>query len=420
MKRLLLSLLAIVVIASPAFAQDTLRLMTYNLLRYGSNNQFCNVSCKDQQLERIIERTNPDVFCIQEMINNPVYANRIQDLLNQDGTTDRYERASVSELSSGSITNMLFYDNNKLSLKDTEVLNTSPRSTQIYTLYYNDPNLASGDTTFFRVVAVHLKAGQSSSDEQKRTSQVNTIMDVFEDEPTLTNAFVMGDFNIYESTEPAYGAMTNPTSSIIGFNDPIKRAGDWHDNSSFADIHTQSTRTDQESDGGSSGGSDDRFDFILISDMVEAGTNGISYVDESYTTYGQDGSFFNGTVTSTSAVPSVVAAALYNLSDHLPVFADFAFSDVTAVHRSEERALAGARLLGNPVQAQLRIAAELPSAEPLTFTVLDYTGRQLQSESQTATDGRYQLDVADLPAGLYILRMRSANGANHSLRFIKS
>ena len=49
--------------------------------------------------------------------------------------------------------------------------------------------------------------------------------------------------------------------------DPIDRIGNWHNNSSFSDVHTQSPRTAQFG-GGASGGMDDRFDFILFSKCI--------------------------------------------------------------------------------------------------------------------------------------------------------
>ncbi len=418
MKRLLL-IIVLTFTTLSLCAQDTLRFMTYNVLRYGSNNQFCDVSCKDQQLTSIIDYTNPDVLCVQEIIENDVYATRILNNVLNTGGVERFDRVTMVEQSSSSITNMLFYDKNKLTFDAIDVLNTSPRSTQIYTFYYNDNDLAAGDTTFFRIVAVHLKAGNSSSDEAKRLTQVNSIMNFFENDPSITNAFVMGDFNIYESTEDPYGAMLNPTSSIIGFNDPINTPGDWT-SSTFASIHTQSTRTVQESDGGSSGGSDNRFDFILISDVIETGTEGIEYIDGTYTTVGQDGSFYNGTVTSTSAVPSTVAAALYNMSDHLPVYADFAFTDVTPANRSETQALAELRLLGNPVNDELRVFTDIQGTKALTFSVMDYTGRELLTNEVNQAGELYRTDVSHLPAGLYILNVRTASGASRSVRFIKS
>ena len=45
--------------------------------------------------------------------------------------------------------------------------------------------------------------------------------------------------------------------------DPINRIGHWHNNSSFADVHTQSPRTSSFG-GGANGGMDDRLSLIHI------------------------------------------------------------------------------------------------------------------------------------------------------------
>ena len=77
-----------------------------------------------------------------------------------------------------------------------------------------------------------------------------------------------GDFNLYDGNEPAYNMMLD--SMAVDLEDPINRRGEWHDRSSFADVHTQSTRTTQLPDGGASEGLDDRFDFILLSPPPDA------------------------------------------------------------------------------------------------------------------------------------------------------
>ena len=44
---------------------------------------------------------------------------------------------------------------------------------------------------------------------------------------------------------------------------------------------------------GASGGLDDRFDFILYSDDVLNGTNGVNYIPNSCKSIGNDGNHFN-------------------------------------------------------------------------------------------------------------------------------
>lgn len=70
---------------------------------------------------------------------------------------------------------------------------------------------------------------------------------------------------------------------------------------------------------------DDRFDFILASGAVIQDTGTITYVPTSYRALGQDGNHFNQSLTqgANNSAPSAVIAALYEMSDHLPIVADF-------------------------------------------------------------------------------------------------
>ena len=107
----------------------------------------------------------------------------------------------------------------------------------------------------------------------------------------------------------------------MGLMDPISTPGNWHNSSSYSLVHTQSTRSSNESDGGASGGMDDRFDQLLIS-------SGFDYIEDSYTSFGNDGNHFNSSINSgnNSAVSNSMANALYNASDHLPVYMDIIFN----------------------------------------------------------------------------------------------
>lgn len=104
--------------------------------------------------------------------------------------------------------------------------------------------------------------------------------------------------------------------------DPINMPGNWNNNSSFASIHTQSTRSGENLDCGSQGGSDDRFDQILVSPNVMNGTDSLRYLTNSYIAVGNDGSHFNTSLISAptnTMYPDSVVRALYYMSDHLPV-----------------------------------------------------------------------------------------------------
>jgi len=52
---------------------------------------------------------------------------------------------------------------------------------------------------------------------------------------------VGGDFNFYYHTEPAYQEILY--GQCLDLRDPINQMGNWHNNSFYKNIHTQSTRS---------------------------------------------------------------------------------------------------------------------------------------------------------------------------------
>jgi hypothetical protein len=143
-------------------------------------------------------------------------------------------------------------------------------------------------------------------------------MDYIATRPLSSNHFFCGDLNVYSSFEDGY---QNLISGPLALVDPINSPGNWNNNSSFSDIHTQSTRTSLNYDCGSKGGLDDRFDQILVSQNVMSGADSLKYLDNSYDAVGNDGNHFNNNLLSGSNAqyPDSVVNALYYMSDHLPV-----------------------------------------------------------------------------------------------------
>jgi len=138
------------------------------------------------------------------------------------------------------------------------------------------------------------------------------------------NALVGGDFNFYDSAEAGYQILLSGT---YPFNDPVDTPGSWDSNVNFLSVHSQATRefgtTPLEC--GATGGMDSRFDFILASDNVMDGTDGVQFTANSYVTLGNSGNLFNDAINdpaNTSGLPKSVLDALHNMSDHLPIILD--------------------------------------------------------------------------------------------------
>jgi len=312
-------------------AQDTIKVMHYNLLYYGKNIYGCTsvtnaVDAKNGYLKAIIKHVKPDIFTVNELDGENAYpvtddaSYLLANALNVDGV-NYYSRTSFPKTF---LANTVFYNTQKLKLKSHTPISFSISTSKVfnaYTFYYNAPDLeVTNDTVFFTCVIAHLKAGSYSSDIEERNSEAGIIMDYFMSLGQAGNYLFMGDLNLYTSTEGAFQKFINPANPVYKLYDPANQIGEWNNNYDYRFVHTQSTHT--SGDCHSTGGMDDRFDFILASDYIMNGTQKIQYVPNSYKVIGQDGSSFNNSLNATSntSVPTDVAQALYNMSDHLPVY----------------------------------------------------------------------------------------------------
>ncbi len=356
-----------------AEASDTLRLMQYNILDYGNSFSTCtsnnnNLADKDGYLKTIVDEYRPDIIGVNEMNSNVIYAQRILvNVLNTD-SVNYFQRATYSNQSGSSLVNMLFYDSRKLTLYEEHVVPTSVRDINIYTLYYNDSALSSGtDTLFVSVVLAHLKAGSSSADQSQRQNEVSAAMTTIKSLNLIGNLVFMGDFNMRSSNEAAYQLLVNESDPDYRFYDPINRPGTWNNSSSFADLHTQSTRT--SSGCGAAGGMDDRFDQILCTSFLLGDSLKAQYIPGSYWAIGQDGNRFNGSISSptNNSAPADVIQALGGMSDHLPVILDLEL-DATAILSLENN------FETRSCNAEIR-GDYLVSEEEMKVEVIDALGR---------------------------------------------
>lgn len=294
------------------YSQDTLTIMSYNILNYPLSN-----ATKADTLKPIIKHVKPDIFMITELTSSSGATTILNDALNVDGVT-YYQKATY--YNGPDTDNMLYYNSDKLVLYSQHEIPTSLRNISEYVLYYNTPMTTQSDTVFIYCYMAHLKASSGTTNEQQRNQEAVIMKNYMDTRPNIENVVLGGDFNLYTSSEPAYNTILNGGS--ITLLDPINTTGAWSSNSSYANVHTQSTRFNNLGDGGAFGGLDDRFDFIFYNNDLPAGVKGLTYVPNSYTAVGNDGNHYNSSInfgaTNTSA-PANVIDALYYMSDHLPI-----------------------------------------------------------------------------------------------------
>ena len=304
--------------------------VTYNLLNFGNSTLGCpnTVTNRIDTLKKILKYINPDVLMVCELYDATTANLILSSALNVDGETKYAKSNFVLNTSSGvtNLNNMFYYNSEKLILKSQNEIETDLRDVGEYIVYGIDPNLAShNDTTFIDFYEAHLKAGDpffDPNDSIRRIEEADSIRKYIDLKPTGRNNIIGGDFNFYTSTEEAYQTLCY--QGTYPFVDPISTEGDWNNNGTFSSVHTQSTRASGTTalDCGATGGTDDRFDFLLTSNNVLSGANRVNYIPGSYTALGNNGTTFNGSINdagNTSSVPDSILNALYYMSDHLPV-----------------------------------------------------------------------------------------------------
>lgn len=427
-------LLGIVLLSVDLLAQqkDTLRVMSYNLLYYRETTTFCttnnnSTSAKETAMEKIIDETLPDILVVNEMGGgSSINAFRLlQNSLNKNGRSN-YNLANstgIGGTNPQSLVNMLYFNTEKLELesqytieKDLNAIDLV-RLIDVYQLRYKDSNLmVHHDTIRIHVLAAHLKAGSSTSDEDERADATEAVMAHLDSINATGNYILAGDLNLYSSTEPAYQDLINYVDTSQRFYDPINVAGNWHNDSRYASLHTQSTSTSGGCAAG--GGMDDRFDFLLASDEIMNNTNRMNYIAGSYKAVGQDGLRFNQSIISpaNTAVDSATAQALHDMSDHLPVVMDMELSVPLAT--AIPNYTLGDFYFENPNSGFFQLDLRQFKEQIQKVEIMDLSGRTVQVIEVNAANN-IQLDISNLPNGPYLLKVTSKSFQQKTKKLIK-
>ncbi len=406
------------------FAQDTLRVMQYNLLYHGSITSFCTSTnnyylTKEGYLRTILQHTRPDIFTVNEISNLDFYQQRIITNVFAEITKTPYSRARSINVAGSSIVNQLYFNNQKLTLRSQEVIQSATRDIDLYSLYYNSPALAKGDTTFIHCIVAHLKSGNTPADQASRSAMTLNAMNYLKAFKQPGNYLFMGDLNLYSSFEPAYQDLLNFASINYRFYDPVNQPGDWSNNGTYASIHTQSTRTISEGCH-STGGLDDRFDFILISNDIRLGLDKVMYVPGSYMTIGQDGRRFNQALTdwpTNVSAPQTVIEALFQMSDHLPVMLSLAINQPSFTSLAEVRSTFPVKVV-NPVGDELVIyLPPVLTGQQVKVEIISMLGEVVSSHS-CSTYEVIRIAASHLRPGFYIITIHLPNLAR-SFKVVK-
>ncbi len=390
------------------FAQtDSVRVMSYNLMLYPSGTTYS----RDAYLSAILNDYRPDILAVCEIETQAAADNILNSVLipiNPSYASATFEPNHSNP--NGTLQQMLYYNSEKLELYSETYLTTNIRDINRYTLYLKTQELTAGDTIFIDIYVMHLKASQGQTNEDKRLEMVQVLTQDLNNIPSNHYVLAAGDLNLYRSDEPAYLELTD-TSNPIVLKDPVNRPGYWHNNSSFADLHTQSPNTNK---GGNfvGGGLDDRFDFILISQNLTQPNQDLTYKTGSYAAYGNNGNCFNGNINSTSCAGNysqTLRDNLYEMSDHIPVVLTLETNQhFTSVQTVDLKSI---KIYPNPANEYLFFETE----EQLNFYLSDLSGKIIKTNLDNADKKCY---IGDLKPGIYYVQFQDKTYL--PVRFIKN
>jgi endonuclease/exonuclease/phosphatase family metal-dependent hydrolase len=316
-------------------AQAQLRVVSWNVSNY-SGGRVADIQTTVYGVYQTRSMA-PDIILAQEFLSSAAQTAFLNALNTASGSPGDW--AAAPWLTGPDTISVCFYRTSSVSLLESVIISVGggtpapPRSTPRYKFR------VSGYTTNKAVLYCynsHMKAGTAAEDEARRLVEAQRIRDNAQVLDPNCSFLVVGDFNIYTSTEDPYIELVGSQADNSGrFFDPIKSPGNWHDGSSFRFIHTQDPVS-------TNGGMDDRFDQILVSDNLIDG-DGLDYignpaiaystttwndVNHSYRAWGNDGTSLNAglTVTGNTMVGPTIAQAIINVATtaggHIPVFLD--------------------------------------------------------------------------------------------------
>lgn len=311
-----LALLLVSGASTPAFA---FRYVNWNILNYPGTTS----AVREPGYRAVLTDIQPDVLVVQEMQSqagvNQFLAN-VLDVINPG------QWVAVTFHNGPDTNNAMFYKPSVITMVDSTYLTTDLRDIAVYRFRVNGYTTPAAELSVF---GMHLKASSGLANEHQRRLEAIVARNYANSLPAGTNFVYSGDMNVYSNTDSGYVIFLESEANNNGrAHDPLNAQGAWNNNGAYAAYHTQSTRTGTltPSDGGATGGLDDRFDQVLFSASMDD-FHGLDWIPGKYHPWGNDGNHFNKNINDAPIDPTItqaVADGLQRTSDHLPVVLEFA------------------------------------------------------------------------------------------------
>jgi hypothetical protein len=385
-------------------AQETINTMFYNLLDFPE----ASPGGRSEILRNIFSDYEPDIFMVCELQSEAGADEILNITLNYNETTYSRSEFVANQSGGGDLQQLIFFKTNKFSLESSEVITTNVRDINKYVLKLNTVDQQT-DPILIHIYVTHLKSSQGSSNQNLRLDMVSEFTADLESLDPSSFVIFAGDFNLYTSSEPAYQKLLDNTNAIT-MVDPIDTPGSWHDNDTYQDIHTQSTRINSGPFGaGAGGGLDDRFDFITISENMTSDPK-MKYITDSYKSFGNNGNCFNLDISDESCLGEFnqqLRNNLFSMSDHLPVVMQLETDKEFILNSSDFSFIEDIVIDNTLVNDILNITIQNQNASDHSFIIYNTLGQKIK-EYNSSNDRYIQLNVSNLSSGLYYLKFNNS------------
>lgn len=296
---------------SATYSQDTIRICSYNIDRWDKSD-----SVRIPSIRKILEAIDADIIMIQGIASLPAFFAFNKSIT--DSITPHLIGSTFIKDTQESYVALYFNIDKFIIGGKTVRIDAKTTDFLIRPLVHINYGLR------INIASIRLVNATDTLKEKEKIQEVKQILDTIK---TMNNIILGGSLYMRSADEKIYQSLINEG----GVSDPISSLGIWSANSSFANIHTSSTRF-EPSDSNLSGGLNDRFDQILLSKSMFK-----NYKPDSYTTYGNDGMHFKKSVNSPTnlVVSNDIADALYEVSSHLPVYLDIVLTPTTSIENQD-------------------------------------------------------------------------------------
>ncbi len=180
--------------AQPLLPTDTLRVASYNVLNFPGSTGLDRAG----DFRTVINTIEPDVIATQEMLSAAGVQTLLDSVFNHE-TAGKYNSATF--IDGPDTDSIIFYRPEVVTLSSQSRLTTALRNIAEFVF-------STADGQELRIYSLHLKASQGAENEDKRLAEATILRDHLNDLPANSNFIVLGDFNIYKASEPAYSKFT--------------------------------------------------------------------------------------------------------------------------------------------------------------------------------------------------------------------